>query len=86
MMTSALPLADALSLERAIWWGLAIRLGQRMSAGLAGPLRRSSVAVKDKALTLTLSADDGALYSEATEKRHVALANAMGLRATNVVG
>jgi exopolyphosphatase/guanosine-5'-triphosphate,3'-diphosphate pyrophosphatase len=81
MMAAALPLADALSLERAIWWGLAIRLGQRLSAGLAGPLQRSSIAIDRDRLTLDLSPDDAPLYSEAGAKRHGALASAMGLKA-----
>ncbi|MDE0879650.1 MAG: Ppx/GppA family phosphatase [Sphingomonas bacterium] len=85
MMTTALPLADALALELAINWGLAIRLGQRMSAGLAGPLLRSRLAIDAKSLTLYLTADDQALYSEAAEKRHSALASAMGLKATRAM-
>jgi exopolyphosphatase/guanosine-5'-triphosphate,3'-diphosphate pyrophosphatase len=71
-------LADAASLERARLWGLAIRLGQRLSGGVAAPLRRSHVAIEDGTLTLTLEARDEALYGEAVEKRHKALAAMFG--------
>ena len=81
MMPAATSLADALALERAIWWGLAIRLGQRLSAGLAGPLQRTRVVADGGRVVVHFSGDDNALYSEASEKRHIALANAMGLRA-----
>ena len=81
MLPTATSLADPLALERAIWWGLAIRLGQRLSAGLAGPLRRTSLAIDGNRLIVRLDPGDAALYSEASEKRHAALAAAMGLRA-----
>jgi exopolyphosphatase/guanosine-5'-triphosphate,3'-diphosphate pyrophosphatase len=59
-------------------WGLAIRLGQRLSAGLAGPLRRATVRDDGVRLTLDLPGGDRALYGEAVEKRHAALATMMG--------
>lgn len=70
-------LADAESLARARLWGLAIRLGQRLSGGVAAPLKRSHVAL-EATLTLTLDQRDGALYGEAVEKRHKALAAMFG--------
>jgi len=70
-------LADTESLARARLWGLAIRLGQRLSGGVAAPLRRSRVAL-EATLTLTLDPEDEALYGEAVEKRHKALALAFG--------
>jgi exopolyphosphatase / guanosine-5'-triphosphate,3'-diphosphate pyrophosphatase len=73
-------LADWGELARAAQWGLAIRLGQRLSGGVAGPLRRSSVAVVGEGLALTLEPRDAALYGEAVAKRHKVLASAMGLR------
>ncbi|MDQ2892401.1 MAG: Ppx/GppA family phosphatase [Pseudomonadota bacterium] len=81
IMAAVSRLADAPGLDRAVRWGLAIRLGQRLSAGLAGPLQRSRIAIDGNRLVLHLAEDDAALYSEASEKRHAALANAMGLRA-----
>ncbi|MBX3595150.1 Ppx/GppA family phosphatase [Sphingomonas sp.] len=74
-------LAPSHDLERARLWGLAMRLGQRLSGGVAGPLRRSSLIVADEELTLRLDEDDAALYGEAVEKRHRALAGALGLGA-----
>ncbi|RYD93793.1 MAG: Ppx/GppA family phosphatase, partial [Sphingomonadales bacterium] len=72
-------LATPEALQRARLWGLAIRLGQRMSGGVAGPIKRSRLEGKHGALVLSLKGADVALYSEAVEKRHKALANAMGL-------
>ncbi len=71
-------LADAASLERARLWGLAIRLGQRLSGGVAAPLGRSHVALEEGTLTLSLDHQDEALYGEAVEKRHKALAAMFG--------
>ncbi|HSX56561.1 MAG TPA: Ppx/GppA family phosphatase, partial [Sphingomonas sp.] len=61
-------LASPDALERARLWGLAMRLGQRLSGGVAGPLRRSRVAVEGELLQLHLGEDDAALYGEAVEK------------------
>lgn len=71
-------LATPAELKRATAWGLAMRLGQRMSGGLAGPLQRSRIDDDGAVVALTLAAGDGALYSEAVERRHKALANALG--------
>ncbi len=75
------PLGDLASKEDlalAIRWGLAIRLGQRLSAGIAEPLRRSRLGVARNAVTLTLAEDDAALYGETVERRHKALASRFG--------
>ena len=74
-------LASPAALAQAVRWGLAMRLGQRLSGGLAGPLQRSSLAGDAETLTLTLADEDRGLYGEAVAKRHDALAQAMGLRA-----
>ncbi|MCW4460564.1 Ppx/GppA family phosphatase [Sphingomonas sp. BT-65] len=74
-------LAGLDDLEHAKLWGLAMRLGQRLSGGVAGPLKRSALAIEDEALVLRLEGDDAALYGEAVEKRHRALAGALGLTA-----
>lgn len=71
-------LAGESVLMRAKQWGLAIRLGQRLSAGIAGPLERSSLSAGDDGLLLGLPGDDAGLYGEAVEKRHRALAAALG--------
>lgn len=74
-------LAYAEDLERARLWGLAMRLGQRLSGGVAGPLTRSALRLEGEELVLQLGEDDAALYGEAVEKRHRALAGATGLTA-----
>lgn len=71
-------LANPDQLARASTWGLAIRLGQRLSGGVAGPLERTRVDGKDGAVRLELTGPDAALYGEAVEKRHSALAAALG--------
>ena len=74
-------LASPADLKRAVHWGLAMRLGQRMSGGLAGPLQRSSLADDGITLTLHVSPTDLALYSETVERRHASLATALGRKA-----
>jgi exopolyphosphatase/guanosine-5'-triphosphate,3'-diphosphate pyrophosphatase len=70
-------LADPAMLDRAKRWGLAMRLGQRLSGGVAAPLKRSRVDCDDDVLRLRLHNGDAALYGEAVERRHRALATAM---------
>lgn len=72
-------LADDASLRRATQWGLAIRLGQRLSGGLAAPLTRATVSVAGG--VLWLQPGDPALYGETVQKRHRALAAMMGMQA-----
>lgn len=74
-------LASPQDLRRAVRWGLAIRLGQRLSGGVAGPLRRSSLSVEGKTLLLSLPEDDRQLYGDAVDKRFRQLATEMGLEA-----
>ncbi len=63
-------LASAEDLAVATGWGLAMRLGQRLSGGVAGPLAASGLSIDQRALTLTLSTDLRPLYGEAVERRH----------------
>lgn len=74
-------LAEPEVLELAKRWGLAMRLGQRMSGGVAEPLRRSTLGIDDAALTLSVQKGDEALYGEAVVRRHRALAAAFGREA-----
>ena len=74
-------LAEPEALDLAKRWGLAMRLGQRMSGGVAEPLRQSSLSMEGDALTLSVRGGDEALYGEAVERRHRALANAFGVSA-----
>ncbi len=62
-------------------WGLAMRLGQRLSGGVAGPLRQSALTLDGETVALRLAADDRPLYGEAVERRHKTLAAAFGRRA-----
>ena len=73
-------LATVEARARAMRWGLAMRLGQRLSGGVAGPLRSSRLTAEPGTVTLTLSGDDVALYGEAVERRHRVLADALGRR------
>lgn len=59
-------------------WGLAMRLGQRLSGGVAGPLERTRLSLEHDALVLHVPNADVALYGDTVEKRHRALAAAMG--------
>jgi exopolyphosphatase / guanosine-5'-triphosphate,3'-diphosphate pyrophosphatase len=72
-------LAGEQDLRRAVHWGLAIRLGQRLSGGVAAPLRRSALKVEGKSLVLTLPPEDRELYGDAVDKRFRQLATAMEL-------
>ena len=59
-------------------WGLAMRLGQRLSGGVARPLAISRLALDDADLSLMLPKDRLALYGEAVERRHRQLAALLG--------
>ncbi|WP_033922875.1 Ppx/GppA family phosphatase [Sphingomonas sp. 37zxx] len=77
-------LADPDALETAMRWGLAMRLGQRLSGGVASPLTCSALAKSPGALELRLDDGAGDLYGEAVERRHRALAAVFGLTAACV--
>ncbi len=66
-------------LHRAHLWGLAIRLGQRLSAGVGSILERAPLDVDGDRLVLALRRSDGALASEAVMGRLERLAEATGL-------
>ncbi|MEQ7872627.1 Ppx/GppA family phosphatase [Sphingomonas sp. ASV193] len=66
---------------RAQAWGRAIRLAQRLSAGTEGTLRRTSVALTNRKVKLTMRQRDSALYAEAVERRLAQLAKALGREA-----
>jgi len=73
-------LAPPPDLKRAVQWGLAMRLGQRLSGGVAGPIERSTLGEDGAVLTLHLAGSDLALYGEAVQKRHATLAAACDRR------
>lgn len=66
-------------LRRAAAWGLAMRLGQRLSGGVAAGLERSALSVDGNNLRLTVRRGDEALYGEAVERRLKNLAGALAL-------
>ncbi|MGK6319801.1 Ppx/GppA phosphatase family protein [Sphingomonas sp. DT-204] len=63
-------------LALAVRWGLAMRLGQRLSGGVAAPLERTRLALSEDTVRLIVRQRDGGLYGEAVERRHKALAAA----------
>jgi exopolyphosphatase / guanosine-5'-triphosphate,3'-diphosphate pyrophosphatase len=72
-------------LLRAAHWGLAMRLGQRLSGGVASSLERSALSLHDGKLRLTLDAQDESLYGEAVDRRLRTLANALGCKAESFI-
>lgn len=72
-------LAPTDALYEAVLWGLAMRLGQRFSGGVAAPLLASAIGVERDALVLAVDRRETNLYGEAVERRHRQLANAMGV-------
>ncbi len=73
------PLASPEALRTAVLWGLAMRLGQRFSGGVAAPLRHSRLSAGDGKLRLAIAQGETELYGEAVERRHKQLAAAMSL-------
>jgi exopolyphosphatase/guanosine-5'-triphosphate,3'-diphosphate pyrophosphatase len=73
-------------LRRAANWGLAMRLGQRLSGGVAECLKRSGLSRDGEALRLEIGKRNAALLGETVERRLKMLAAEMGLRAEMVTG
>lgn len=71
-------LAAPAELERARCWGLAMRLGQRLSGGIAEPLMASTLKQSDSKIVLTLNPSVRDLRGEAVDRRLRHLAGAMG--------
>lgn len=71
-------LASADALYRSVQWGLAIRLAQRLSGGVASALESISVRLSDDDVVLSAPAGDACLLGEAGERRLRQLAQAMG--------
>jgi len=64
--------------DRAVAWGKAIRLAQRFSGGTEALLRRSSLALRDRRVVLTVQPRYRELASGAVERRLAQLAKALG--------
>jgi exopolyphosphatase / guanosine-5'-triphosphate,3'-diphosphate pyrophosphatase len=62
-------------------WGLAMRLGQRLSGGLAASLERSRLEREGDVIRLVLMKGEEALYGETVERRLRKLASALGCKA-----
>jgi exopolyphosphatase/guanosine-5'-triphosphate,3'-diphosphate pyrophosphatase len=72
-------LAEPAALARARMWGMALRLGQRLTGGTAVPLSCSKMWREGGALVLTLAPKHAPLYGETVARRLKTLASAMGL-------
>lgn len=66
-------------LARAGLWGLAMRLGQRFSGGVAAGLERSRLVRDDASLRLEIRRADAGLLGESVERRLRSLAAELGL-------
>jgi exopolyphosphatase / guanosine-5'-triphosphate,3'-diphosphate pyrophosphatase len=66
-------------LRRAHCWGLAMRLGQRLSGGVASVLKQTSVRVERDRLELAVRRGEEALVGDAVERRLIRLAQILGL-------
>ncbi|MBZ9649219.1 Ppx/GppA family phosphatase [Sphingobium sp. 3R8] len=73
-------LAKPEELRRAALWGLAIRLAQRLSGGVEGPLAVSQLSRTEGQIDLQLRGEDADLYGETVGRRLRNLAQAMGVK------
>ncbi|QAY80073.1 Ppx/GppA family phosphatase [Sphingosinicella sp. BN140058] len=71
-------LCSEADLGRAALWGLAMRLGQRLSGGLAASLARSKLSCGKGILRLCLPRGEEALYGETVDRRFRRLGAALG--------
>ena len=65
-------------LNRAHCWGLAMRLGQRLSGGVAAVLERTSLKLSKTSVTLCVPHREEALAGDAVRRRLQRLADALG--------
>ncbi|HEY0327205.1 MAG TPA: Ppx/GppA family phosphatase, partial [Allosphingosinicella sp.] len=72
------------ALRRARQWGLAMRLAQRLSAGVEAPLRDSSLRIEGDELVLRLPSKDSALLGETVERRLKSLAASLDKKPRSV--
>ncbi len=66
-------------------WGLALRLGQRLSGGIGRPLEMTRLWQDGKVVKLAILREDEALYGEIVERRLKTLAQACGCTAEMVI-
>lgn len=67
-------------------WGLALRLGQRFSGGVADALIGSRLSIAGDVLELHIEQGNAILYGETVERRHKALATSFGLQPRILLG
>jgi exopolyphosphatase/guanosine-5'-triphosphate,3'-diphosphate pyrophosphatase len=73
-------LATPGELKRATAWGYAMRLGQRLSGGVAAGLKHSRLVREGETLRLEVDQANHPLVGEIVERRLKSLANALGLK------
>jgi exopolyphosphatase/guanosine-5'-triphosphate,3'-diphosphate pyrophosphatase len=66
-------------LRRAHCWGVAMRLGQRLSGGVGSVLKRTSLVRSNGAVQLIVRRGEEALIGDQVERRFVRLGEALGL-------
>ena len=67
-------------LRRANVWGLAMRLGQRLSGGVGSVLERTTLGTRNGAIELSVRRGDEALIGDQVERRFLRLAEALGCK------
>jgi len=73
------PLASSSDLSRAKAWGLALRLGQRLTGGTAKPLESCHLIRRSGQLVLALTEEYAGLYGEVVDRRLASLAKHLGM-------
>ena len=73
-------------LRRAHQWGVAIRLGQRLSGGVGAVLERTFLGGSDRALELHVRRGEEALVGDQVERRLIRLGEALGREVAVVSG
>jgi exopolyphosphatase/guanosine-5'-triphosphate,3'-diphosphate pyrophosphatase len=71
-------LAKEEQLDRAHCWGVAMRLGQRLSGGVGSVLQRTSLGFANGALQLTVPRGEEALVGDQVQRRLLDLAELLG--------
>jgi exopolyphosphatase/guanosine-5'-triphosphate,3'-diphosphate pyrophosphatase len=73
-------------MRRATCWGLAMRLGQRLSGGVASVLKRTRLSRSNGTMQLHVRRGEEALIGDSVERRFVRLAESLGCEAAIVSG
>ncbi|MGN6057161.1 MAG: Ppx/GppA family phosphatase, partial [Sphingomicrobium sp.] len=73
-------------LRRAHCWGVAMRLGQRLSGGVGSVLKRTSLSMHNGAIQLHVRRGEEALIGDQVERRLLRLGEALGREAVVVSG